>query len=135
KPEEKFGTGGSNDPRNVCDPLGFPRDTIFELRGIAYSTMPGRIVILHQYQKVWRDVWMDGRDLPKNVDSRGGPDSRMYGYSVGHWENDNTLIIDSTGSDPRSWLNNLGYPHSPNTHVQELYTRADHNNLSLTVTV
>src|SRR5258708_5550891 len=34
KPESKFGTSGSNDPLNSCDPLGFPRNVIFELRGI-----------------------------------------------------------------------------------------------------
>ena len=135
KPEAKFGTAGSNDPLNVCDPLGFPRNAIFELRGIAFSTMPGKIVVLNQYQKVWRDVWMEGRELPKNVDTRGGPDSRLYGYSVGHWENDNTLVIDTTGSDERGWLNNAGYPHSVNARFQERYTRVDHNNLSLTVTV
>jgi hypothetical protein len=78
---------------------------------------------------------MDGRELPKNVDMKGGPDSKMYGYSVGHWEDDHTLVIDTTGSDPRSWLNNAGYPHSANAHFQERYTRVDHNNLTLTVTV
>jgi hypothetical protein len=135
KPEGKFGTSGSNDPLNTCDPLGFPRNVIFELRGLSFSTMPGKIAILHQYQKVWRDVWMDGRALPKNVDGKGGPDSRMYGFSVGHWEDDNTLVIDSTGNDDRSWLNNAGYPHSANAHIQERYVRKDHNNLSLTVTV
>jgi hypothetical protein len=135
KSEAKFGTGGSNDPLNTCDPLGFPRNVIFELRGIAFSTMPGKIVILHQYQKIWRDVWMDGRELPKNVDTRGGPDPKTYGYSVGHWEDDNTLVIDTTGSDDRSWLNNDGYPHSANARIQERYTRVDHNNLQLTVTV
>jgi hypothetical protein len=135
KSEAKFGTAGSNDPLNVCDPLGFPRNAIFELRGIAFSTMPGKIVILSQYQKIWRDVWMDGRALPQNVDTKNGPDSRMYGYSVGHWENDHTLVIDTTGSDDRTWLNNTGYPHSANAHFQERYTRVDHNNLRLTVTV
>jgi hypothetical protein len=135
KPEAKFGTAGSNDPLNVCDPLGFPRNAIFELRGIAFSNMPDRIVILHQYQKVWRDIWMDGRELPENVDTKGGPNPEVYGYSVGHWEDDNTLVIDTTGSDDRGWLNNAGYPHSANARFQERYSRVDHNNLRLTVTV
>lgn len=135
KPEAKFGISGSNDPLNVCDPLGFPRNVIFQLRGVQFATVPGKIVIMNQYQKIWRDVWMDGRELPKNVDGRGGPDSRMYGYSVGHWEDDNTLVVDSTGSDDRSWINTAGYPHSANARFQERYTRVDHNNLRLTVTV
>jgi hypothetical protein len=135
RPEAKFGTAGGNDPLNMCDPLGLPRNLVFETRGLAFSVMPEKVVVLHQYQKIWRDVWMDGRELPKNVDTRGGPDSRWYGYSVGHWEGDNTLVIDTVGSDDRSWLDTAGHPHSVDAHVQERYTRVDHNHLEIIVTV
>jgi hypothetical protein len=135
KPESKFGTAGSNDPLNTCDPLGFPRSVAIETRGLSFATMPGKIVLLHQYQKIWRDVWMDGRELPKNIDTKGGPDSRWYGYSVGHWEGDNTLVIDTVGSDDRGWLDNGGHPHSVEARVEERYTRVDHNHLELTVTM
>ncbi len=135
KPESKFGTARSNDPLNTCDPLGFPRNLVFETRGLGFATMPGKVVLLDQYQKIWRDVWMDGRELPKNVDAKGGPPSTWYGYSVGHWDGDYTLVIDTTGSDDRSWLNTQGYPHSVDAHVQERYTRVDHNHMEVTVTM
>ena len=62
KAEPEVGTGYSNDPMNTCDPLGFPRNTVFETRGLAFGTMgPDRIVVLHQYQRIWRYVWMDGQ--------------------------------------------------------------------------
>ena len=135
KSERKYGTANSNDPLNTCDPLGFPRDVVFETRGLGFATMPGKIVLLHQYQKIWREVWMDGRPLPKNIDAKDGPPSTWYGYSVGHWEGDYTLVVDTTGSDDRSWLDTAGYPHSVNAHVQERYTRVDHNHLDLVATV
>jgi hypothetical protein len=135
KSERKYGTANSNDPLNTCDPLGFPRDVVFETRGLGFATMPGKIVLLHQYQKIWRDVWMDGRQLPKNIDTKDGPPSTWYGYSVGHWDGDYTLVVDTTGSDDRSWLDTAGYPHSVNAHVQERYTRVDHNHLDLVATV
>jgi len=99
--------------------------------------MPDRILILIQFQDLWREVWMDGRALPKTV---GGPekdslDPTYNGYSVGHWENDNTLVVDTTGLDPKTWLTSTGYPHSVNAHIQERYTRVDHNDMTLTVTV
>lgn len=97
--------------------------------------MPGKVVLLDQYQKIWRDIWMDGRELPKNVDTKDGPPSTWYGYSVGHWDGDYTLVIDTTGSDDRSWLNGQGYPHTVDAHVEERYTRVDHNHMQLTVTV
>ena len=33
--EPKVGTGNSNDPMNTCDPLGIPRNLVFETRGLA----------------------------------------------------------------------------------------------------
>jgi hypothetical protein len=135
KPERTFGTAGSNDPWKTCDPFGIPRGLIEEIRGVAFAQMPGKMVVLHQYQKIWRDVWTDGRELPKNVDTKGGPESRWYGYSVGHWDGDYTFVIDTTGSDDRSWLDTAGHPHSVNAHIQERYTRVDRNHMEMTVTV
>jgi hypothetical protein len=135
KAESKFGTAGSNDPLNTCDPLGFPRNLVFETRGLAFATMPGKVVVPHQYQKVWRDVWTDGRELPKNVDAKGGPSTTWYGYAVGLWDGDYTFVIDTVGSDDKTWLDNGGHPHSVNANVQERYTRVDHNHLELTVTM
>src|SRR5581483_3806101 len=89
----------SNDPWTTCDPFGFPRSATNETRGIAFAQMRDRIVIMTQYQKIWRTVWMDGRELPKNAGARGGPDSRWYGYSVGHWDGDYTLVVNTNGID------------------------------------
>jgi hypothetical protein len=125
----------SNDPWGTCDPFGFPRAMTNETRGISFAQMPGRIVIMTQYGKVWRSVWMDGRELPKNAGAKGGPDATLYGYSVGHWDGDYTLVVNTTGVDDRTWLDRRGYPHSLDMRVEERYKRVDHNTLELTVTV
>jgi hypothetical protein len=135
KPETAVGTGSSNDPINTCDPLGFPRNTSFETRGIAFATMPDRIVVLHQYQRIWRYVWMDGRALPKTFDTRDGVPSRYYGYSVGHWEGNNTLVINTVGSNDQTWIDKGGHPHSVDLKIEERYTRVDHNHMTSVVTV
>jgi hypothetical protein len=138
KPEPQFHIAGTNDSyARMCDPLGFPRNMVFELRGIAFATMPDRIVVLNQYQRAWREIWMDGRELPKNVGgtAKDAPDPRYYGYSVGHWEGDSTLIVETTGLDDKTWLTRMGYPHSIDAHVQERFVRPDHNDLQLTITV
>src|ERR1700680_4066284 len=115
----------STDPWRTCDPFGFPRSVTNETRGVTFAQMPGRIVIMTQYEKIWRVVWMDGRELPKNVGAKGGPDPTWYGYSVGHWDGDNTLVVDTTGRDDRSWGGPRGYPHSVDMHAVERYTRVD----------
>ena len=78
---------------------------------------------------------MDGRALPKAVDVRGMPESRLYGHSVGRWQDDHTLVIDTTGLDERPWLDEAGHPRSNAARIQERYTRRDQYNLQLTVTI
>jgi hypothetical protein len=127
----------SNDPSKTCDPLGFPRNVVFMVRGIAFAQMPGRMLELFQYNRLWREIWTDGRALPTNVggDAADAPDPRWYGYSVGHWDGDYTFVVNTVGSDQRSWLDNQGHPRSIDLRVEERYTRVNHNNLELTVTI
>ena len=133
------GLGASNDPFITCDPLGFPRDllahAVSSRGGTLFGSAPNRILIAYEQQRVWREIWMDGRALPKAVDVRDAPESRYYGYSVGHWDNDHTLVIDTTGLDERAWLDEAGHPRSTMAHIEERYTRTDQYNLQLTVTV
>jgi hypothetical protein len=137
KSHSQYSEAESNDPMKYCDPLGFPRDMLYQTRGIAFAPMPGRMIQLSQFNRVWREIWTDGRQLPKNVGGRSAdaPDPRWYGYSVGRWEGDYTFVVDTIGSDERSWLDTAGHPHSIDMHVQERYTRLDHNTLEVTITV
>jgi len=129
----------SNDPFITCDPLGFPRNlvahAITQRGGVLFGSAPNRILIAYEQQRVWREIWMDGRQLPKQVDAKGAPESRYYGHSVGHWDGDYTLVIDTTGVDERPWLYEEGYPRSSSALIQERYTRVDQYNVQFTVTV
>ena len=131
--------GVSNDPFITCDPLGFPRNLLAHAvssRGrFIVGSAPDRLLIAYEQQRVWREIWMDGRALPKAVDVRGAPESRYYGHSVGRWENNTTLVIDTTGVDERPWLDEAGRPRSSSARIQERYTRLDQYNLQLTVTI
>ena len=135
KPEPIYHLANTNDPLSTCDPLGFPRNVLNETRGMRFAQLPDRMIILHQYQRVWREVWMDGRTLPKSIDTKDGAPSRWYGYSVGHWDGDYTFVIDSVGMDERTWLDTAGHPHSSDMRVQERYTRVDHDTLHMSVTI
>jgi hypothetical protein len=128
----------TNDPFMVCDPLGFPRDllnhAVSSRGGMWFEPVANRMLILFEQQRLWREVWMDGRELPKKVDAKNAPDSRYYGYSVGRWDGD-SFVIDTTGLDGRTWLDEQGHPHSVDAHIEERYTRLDQYNLQVTVTV
>ena len=134
---QKISVADSNDPLDTCDPLGFPRNALWESRGIAFATMPDKVVELFQYEKVWREIWTDGRALPKDIDNDAADsaDSRYYGYAVGHWDGDYTFVVDTVGLDADTWLDNAGHPHSGDLRVNEQYTRVDQHTLEMTVTL
>src|SRR5262245_31564886 len=119
-----------NDPLStVCDPTGFPRQVMYETRPFQVVQTPNQVLILYMFEKRWRVIWTDGRALPKD------PDPRWYGYSVGRWEDDYTFVVNTIGTDERTWLDNAGNPHSNDLRVEERYHRVNQNALELTVTI
>ena len=129
--EERFkanaGKPGYDDPTFHCDPPGLPRIALgqapFEI-----IQLPGRVLILYEDFYEHRQIWTDGRDLPRD------PDPTWYGHSVGHWQGD-TLVVESIGFNDKSWIDGAGHPHSEGMRVVERYRRIDHNTLELTMTI
>jgi hypothetical protein len=119
-----------NDPLSTLgDPTGFPRLVLYELRPLHIVQTPNQVLMLYMFEKRWRVIWTDGRTLPAN------PDPRWYGYSVGRWEDDSTLVVETVGTDDRTWLDNSGDPHSDRLRVVERYHRVSQNVMELTVTI
>jgi hypothetical protein len=56
------------------------------------------------------------------------------GYSVGRWDGD-TLVVESSGFNDRTWLDHEGHPHTDALHITERYHRRDFGNLDLQVTL
>jgi hypothetical protein len=127
----------TNDPLQTCDPLGFPRASVYETRGFAFEQVPRRMLELYQYQRIWREIWTDGRKLPTNVGATTGDttDPRYYGYSVGEWADDYTFVVHTTGFNENIWATEQGHPRSQDAVVEERYRRIDHDNLELTLTI
>ena len=94
--------GENNDPFDICDPPGFPRVELFNLRQLRIYETPKQMSILYENDQVWRNIWTDGRALPTDI-----AEPRWYGYSVGKWTDDTTLVVETTGLDPRTWIDNL----------------------------
>lgn len=119
-----------NDPLSTLgDPAGFPRLVTFELRAVQIVQTLNQVLMLYMFEKRWRTIWTDGRALPKDADPR------WYGYSVGRWEDDYTLVVETIGLDDRTWIDNDGDPHSTALRVIERYHRVNQNTLELTVTI
>jgi hypothetical protein len=119
-----------NDPAVIyCDPQGMPRTDLYELRTTQILQTPLKVAVLYEFSKLWRVIWTDGRELPKD------PDPRWFGYSVGKWADDYTFVAQTSGVDERTWLDKGGRPHSDELRVEERFHRANQDLLELTVTI
>ena len=119
-----------NDPLSTMgDPTGFPRIVLYELRPFQIVQTSNQVLILYMFEKRWRVIWTDGRALPTN------PDPRWYGYSVGRWIDDYTFVVQTVGTDDRTWVDNAGNPHSNTLHTEERYHRVDQQTMELAVTL
>jgi hypothetical protein len=123
-----------NDPIGRCEPFGLPRLLNAEIipphATFEIVPTPGRILQIFEYRHDWREIWIDGRELPAFDDTF----PKWNGYSVGRWEDD-TFVVESIGFDDRTWLDKLGYPHSEAMRLVERYRRIDTETLELTMTV
>ena len=111
-------------PDFQCRPSG-PEAESFE-RDKRILQTPAMIAILNP-NLTYRQIFIDGRSLEPN------PEPIWMGYSVGRWDGD-ALVVESNGYNDRTWLNNVGLPHTEKLRVTERYTRPDLGHLNVDVT-
>ena len=90
---------------------------------------PGVIVILYEAQAGVRQIFTDGRALPKN-----DPQPWWYGYSIGHWDGD-TLVVETTGFRDDVWLDIDGSPLTNSGKMTERMRRLNYGTLQTDVTI
>jgi hypothetical protein len=71
----------TNDPMYACNPQGFPRLAWEENEPIEFIMLPDRVLQLFQWERTMRELWLDGRELPRGERLENlGP--AWYGHSV-----------------------------------------------------
>jgi hypothetical protein len=128
----------SNDPIVQCDPLGFPRILLLRapLSGMELVQTPDKVLQLFQYQRVFREIWTDGRSLPADVGGSNpqSPDPKWYGHSIGRWIADGTFVVETVGAT-ENWGDEEGHPHGLGARIEERYRLLDNDTLELVVNI
>jgi hypothetical protein len=103
---------GYDDPTAHCFVAGVPR-SMYVPSPVQILQPPGYVVMLFERMS-WRIVPLDGRaHIPDNI--------RLWqGDSVGHWEGD-TLVVDTTNMNGKTWLNEVGDVVSHAEHIVERF--------------
>lgn len=118
---------GGNDPITTCDPNGLTR-VLIQPTPIEIIQIPGRVVMNFEWSHIWRYIWTDGRELPKDSDPS------WYGYSVGKWAGD-TFVVETIGFNDKPWVDFFGHPRSEDMRLTERYQRVDRDTLELVMTI
>ena len=115
------------DPIERCFPPGVPR---IMLQPFPWEIVQAkdRVVMIFEYQALTRQIFMDGRGHPKDLDQT------YMGHSIGKYEGD-TLVVDTIGFNDKTWLDPMGLPHSDALHVIERLRRVDHDTLQVDYTI
>jgi hypothetical protein len=125
--KERMANGGKDDPQSRCLPLPPPRGwSSFTLQKITHT--PASLTIMDEYMSQFRQIFLDGRALPKD------PEPLFKGYSVGRWEGD-TLVVDTIGFKDDSWLDMFGHPLTAQARTTERIRRINYGNLDVQLTV
>src|SRR5262245_40040151 len=85
---------------------------------------PGIVAILYEVPNNYRQIFTDGRELPKD------PDPTFQGYSIGRWDGD-TLVVETIGFKDKSTIGRPSYPHSEDLRLTERYRRRDFGHIDL----
>ena len=118
------GTGGQEFQGAYCLPASLP--ATISILAFKMIQALNQIVVIPGTGDPPRQIYTDGRSLPKN------PDPTWTGYSVGSWQND-TLVVETVGITSRAWLDIFGHPRSDGMRITERYRRRDVGHMDLEI--
>jgi hypothetical protein len=115
------------EPEAHCFQSGVPHSG-YQHFGFQVVQSPGYVVLLYEYAHSYRVIPTDNRPhIPSGI-------HLFMGDSVGHWEGD-TLVIDTTNQNGKTWFDMVGNFTTPNMHVVERLTPVDSNTIKYEATI
>ncbi len=125
--KERTANEALDDPHIRCLPDNFLRAYgLPHLLKFVHS--PQLLVVLNEMNAGYRQVFVDGRPLPKD------PNPTWQGYSSASWSGD-TLVIDTNGLRDDTWIDWNGSVLTEAAKVREEIRRPDFGHLEIKVTV
>jgi len=124
--QENYANRMTEDPVRKCYLPGVPRTTYMPFPFRILQT-PDHVVMTYEFAHVVRIIYTDGSPHPL-------PNDFWMGDSRGHWDGD-TLVVDTTHFNDRTWFDAAGNFHSDALHVVERYTPTSSYHISYEVTI
>src|SRR5579875_611773 len=117
-----------DDPTSKCFLPGVPRITGMPMP-LEIVQKPNEVVILYESFRAWRRIPLD--DQLRHSDDLT---PTWMGDSVGKWDGD-TLVVDVTGFNDKTWLAGQGTIHTDKLHVIERFKPINYDTILYEATV
>jgi hypothetical protein len=104
--------------RSRCWPHGVPGFLLYPVHPIFFIQTPKEVVMIWGQDFQLRRVYL-------NEPHSANPKPSWYGESVGHYENGDTLVVDTIGMNDRTYIDNYRTPHTTQLHVVERFKLVD----------
>ena len=128
--KKRMADNSKDNPDAHCLPMGLMQMTSHPYPKKIIQTPTQVILIYEGSGTTVREVFLDGRALPKAEDV----EPWWNGYSVGRWDGD-TLVIETTGFMDDGWLDVRGSPVTSAARMTERFRRPTYGSLAIDVTI
>jgi hypothetical protein len=126
---ERKGNLSKDDPEGFCLPPGVPRMSTTPYPWTMVQTDKLLVIVYEGGAHIWRKIFLDGRPHDPNVSDT------WLGDSIGHWQDNDTLIVETVGQNDKTWLDESGLPHTKDMVVTEQFKRIDQGHLEIVHTI
>jgi len=124
---QRVASNSQDNPDAHCLPLGLMQlHTHGQPRKMIQT--PDVIVIIYEANAGLRQIFTDGRPLPKD------PQPWWFGYSAGKWDGD-SMVVETNGFRDLGWLDVEGSPLTEAGKLIERFRRRDYGHLQIEVTI
>ena len=117
--------------RSSCWPAGVPGYLVFGCgaRTVYFLQTAKEVTMINDGDQQVRHVYLDAPHSARVAPS-------WYGESVGHYEGDDTLVVDTIGFNDRTFVDNYRTPHSEKLHVVERWKlQSDGKTIEVSISV
>jgi hypothetical protein len=101
-------------PKERCWPIGVPGWMLYPARPVYFLQTSKEVVLIWEEDHMVRHIYLTDKHPPNVKPS-------WFGDSIGHYENGDTLVVDTIGLTTRTFVDSYRTPHTDQLHVVERY--------------
>ena len=101
-------------PKERCWPIGVPGFLLYPVTPVYFLQTPKQVVMIWEEDHMFRHIYLNDQHSPNAKPS-------WFGESIGHYENGDTLVVDTIGLNTKTFVDSYQTPHTEQLHVVERF--------------